>query len=274
MKKEKIKLVTGKFTKKTCLKNERGKMISKKFILYNISYLGGFVKLNTSKGQYIYHLDKEKILFEEEEVLRFSQISNNLVGIFTKKESYIYDLKGNLKLKGISDFRILKNGLFAFKKDDKWGFMEENLKVVIPPLWERVSNFNDYGYSIVNFKDLKRLAVIDRKGKYVFSPSDYFSAKFLNEKFIKVQKSSPLINECETGIIDIKGKVIVPTKYRNVFLISGYFKVYDGKNYGLFDTEGNEIFECIYPEIIETDKKFIVHDFSKKEIFKTKEYEK
>lgn len=270
-----IKVKHGKFTKKSWLVNEKGKRISDKFYLYEKFKFGDFVKLETSKGCYIYHKKTGNMLNSNNILL--SYITSDLLEIecFVQGNwvSKIYNMEGELLLDNIDCVRQIKNGLIPICIDDKWGFMDESLKLVIPPLWQKVSNFNENGYAVVKFKDLKRFAIINKKGEYICPPCEgsYYDIEFISDELLKTTSAG---NYYKYGVITNKGKVVLKAIYDSIWLIEGYIKVRSGEHYGLFDTEGNEIFECIYPEIIETDKKFIVHDFAKKEILKTKEYEK
>lgn len=269
----KIKVKHGKITHKSWVVNEQGKRISDKFYLYEKYRYGDFVKLEASNGDYLYHRNNGVLLFSCKRIY-LSYITSNLVAVKCFGQgnwiSKIYNLEGELLLDNIDCVRQIENGLIPICIEGKWGFMDENLKLVIPPLWQKVSNFNENGYAVVWFKDLKRFAIINKKGEHICQPCDasYYDIEFISDKLLKTT------NGFKYGVITNKGKVVLKAIYDSIWLIEDYIKVRNGEHYGLFDTEGNEIFECIYPEIIETDKKFIVHDFAKKEILKTKEYEK
>lgn len=70
------------------------------------------------------------------------------------------------------DIRPLKCGLRAFKSNRKWGFVDENLKVVIEPKWDEVRNFSE-SYAWVFEKDKDsffnkyKATLIDTKGNVV-----------------------------------------------------------------------------------------------------------
>ncbi len=273
----KIKVKYGKFTKNSWLVNEKGRRISDKFHLYEEYKLGDFIRLKTSEGYYLYH-KKAGLCFGVYEHILLSYITPDLVGIEYNNglrwRAEIYNLEGELLLNNIDSIREMKNGLFAVRIEGQWGFMNESLNFVIEPLWQKVSDFDEDGHAIVHFKDLKRLAVINKVGEYVCPPCAYTSAEFINEELLRVNTTGSLAILPKYGVITKTGKIIIEPIYKRIILKGDYIIVYDGKYYGLFDTEGNEIFECIYPQIIETDKKFIVHDFAKKEILKVKEQEK
>lgn len=70
------------------------------------------------------------------------------------------------------DIRPLKCGLRAFKSNKKWGFVDENLKVVIEPKWDEARNFSeDYAWVFEKDKDSffnqYKASLIDTKGNVV-----------------------------------------------------------------------------------------------------------
>ncbi len=274
--KQLTKVVESKITRSMWIENSRGKRISSKFVLYNDVECDNFVVLTTSNGDYIYHKNVDELILHVSNYTELIKLSDRLYAINysisdnsgRKCFARIYDGDGNLLLGGLEVIKSMKGGLFAVKKEDKWGFMDENLNVVIPHLWENVTSFNEDGYAIVFFKEYKRMAVIDKKGSYVLSPSTYSNASFITKDLLLVKK------EGKEGAINLKGEIIVPVIYSDVCLKDNFFIVRMGQKYGLIDINGKEIFECIYPEIIETDKKFVVQDFARLEVPKTKEVTK
>lgn len=270
----KIKVKHGRFTKKSWVVNEKGKRISDKFHLYEEYKLGDFIRLKTSEGFYLYHKKTGQVILSKENYpIQIFNITPNLVGVKCctafEKHAMIYNLAGQQPSTTFDDFGVMQNGLIPVCIGGRWGFVNENLKIVISLLWQKVSNFNENGYAVVYFKDLKRLAVINKKGEYICSPCEGSYAEFITDDLLMLHTS-----KYKYGVITKEGKVIVKTVYDNINVRGDYIIVRNGKHYGLFDIEGNEIFECIYPEIIETDKKFIFHDFTTKEILKVKEQEK
>lgn len=78
----------------------------------------------------------------------------------------------NLSANYSDDIRPLKCGLRAFQSNRKWGFVDENLKVVLPPKWDAVRNFSE-GYAWVfekdkdSFFDQYKASLIDTKGNVI-----------------------------------------------------------------------------------------------------------
>ena len=70
------------------------------------------------------------------------------------------------------DIRPMRCGLRAFKSNKKWGFVDENLKVVIDPKWDEARNFSeDYAWVFEKDKDSffnqYKASLIDTKGNVV-----------------------------------------------------------------------------------------------------------
>lgn len=274
--KQLTKVVRSKISRKSWIEDSKGKRISFKFVLHTSEECDDFVTLRTSAGYYVYNKNSDTLILHVSAYINVIKISDNAYGVmFYLKDRFerryyarIYDSKGNLLIGGLTSLRDMSNGLFAVNKEDKWGFMDEKLNIIIPYLWEAVTPFNEDGHAIVFFKEHKRMAVIDKKGSFVLSPSCYSNASFITKNLLLVKK------EGKEGVINLKGEVIVPVIYYNVTLKDNFFIVSVNNKYGLIDINGNEIFECIYPEIIETDKKFVVQDFARLETPKTKEVTK
>lgn len=269
------KLVNSKYSNKSWIVNSKGERISEKFKVKCELQYGPYITVNTDKGKCIYHKDQDGIVFWSnssevylrkisEKLYALSWYSQNTTEPFIR----IYDDRGKVVHREVAGVNSLHNGLIAVKMNEYWGFMDENGTVVIPPTWAEVENFNDYGYSIVRFKEGRRIAVIDKSGSYVLGPSDYSKLEFISEDLIIAVKDN------KKGLITLKGKVIIPCDYDDIYVREDYYIVYIKPKYGLFDAEGNVIFECIYPEIIETPDKFVVQDFIRQEAFKQKEVAK
>lgn len=96
-------------------------------------------------------------------------------------ETFFMNVKGekipspvNLYANSCWDIRPLRCGLRAFQNHDrKWGFVDENQKVVFEPKWDMVRNFSE-GYAWVFEKDKEsfsnkyKVSLIDTKGNIVY----------------------------------------------------------------------------------------------------------
>lgn len=61
------------------------------------------------------------------------------------------------------------NTLIANKKDNKWGFIDRDGNIVVEHKYDKVTEFNEYGYAGIKLND--KWGVIDSKGNIVKEPS-------------------------------------------------------------------------------------------------------
>ncbi len=95
-------------------------------------------------------------LFVEEDYLK----------VQSKSDIKYFDKNG----KEISNEDIYKNNsLIAFSDNDKWGFKDKDGNIVVEPVYDIVTEFNQFGFAGVKKDDL--WGVIDEQGKIVVSPS-------------------------------------------------------------------------------------------------------
>ena len=165
----------------------------------------------------------------------------------------VYDIHGNYY--GC----IVSSGLFAIRdeKSGKWGYMDTQLKVVIPTIYDHqyshyvAPNFtqgivqlkldgddvilNDKGEVVVSAKSkgYKKLYIVEQKwnnGRF----SDFDPADGINENtFIIVENE-----EGKCGLLNVQGKVIVPCEYLyndNGYNIQWFFD--EGQNFFVLKNE-------------------------------------
>lgn len=110
-------------------------------------------------------------------------------------------------------------GVSAVKKGEKWGFIDENNKEVIP------FDF-DYAHSFVNGQAVVQVGeffgVIDKKGKYVIRP-EYYDLQRLEiaGKWYYISRDATFFQ----GVIDHQGKVMLPHQFTFIIELEGYENV-------------------------------------------------
>lgn len=268
-----LRLVNGKFTKKSWLETADGERVTRKFKLLSQRTVGPYVFIGTELECIVYHVNKNHLLYSTKEYTAYNicQIAPDIFSIILRdkmgyRHTILYNGKGVVISREISDIEPIANGLIKAKKGDLWGYVDEKLSWVISPRWRYASDFNKFGYAEVS-NEGNYNAIINKTGDVLLESSEYGKMQCISENLIIVGKYHYTSN----GVIDIKGNVIIPMQYSHVEFKSGHFIVKNNNKFGLMDTKGNTIFECIYPEIIETPDKFIVHDFARKEVQKSKE---
>jgi len=60
--------------------------------------------------------------------------------------------------------------LILFSVNKKYGYVDQNLKIVIPPEYEHAEHFSKNGFAIVRFKE-KHSGIIDQQGEIIFERS-------------------------------------------------------------------------------------------------------
>ena len=69
----------------------------------------------------------------------------------------------------ISNTKLLKNNsLFAKEKNGKWGFVDKNNDIVIDYIYDKVTDFNEYGYA--GIKESGKWGVINSVGEIIVEP--------------------------------------------------------------------------------------------------------
>ena len=97
---------------------------------------------------------------------------NGYIKIYNGQDS-IYITEGGKK---VDNKQVYKdNTLFAIKKDSKWGFENKSGEIKVQCIYDRVTEFNEFGYAGIN-KDGK-WGVIDKEGKVIVEPNYKFEAK-------------------------------------------------------------------------------------------------
>ena len=72
--------------------------------------------------------------------------------IYVKENYIIQQSENNIEYIGfdgnvLKNTQILDRELYAFKQDEKWGFVNKNDEIIINPEYDLVTEFNEYGYA-------------------------------------------------------------------------------------------------------------------------------
>jgi len=134
-----------------------------------------------------------------------------------------------------------ENGLASIKSTGKYGFINENLEIIIPTKFDMVSDFHN-NMAIVQFNS--KNGVINMLGDFIIDPI-YESIEILTDEFFRIKKGG------KWGIIDSKGNIIIQPTYDfiNTFLNNSYI-VEQNKKQGVIDKNGKWIispkFDYVY----------------------------
>lgn len=116
----------------------------------------------------------------------------------------VYELmnrKGEIfkKLDDVAEIKFVTNGMMAFKKSGKWGYLNSKGDEIISPKYDSCDHFK-YGYG--RFKMGTKWGIVDKTGKEVIEAKYEYIFPGENDLFIFFDKL--------WGIIDKTGKIIVP----------------------------------------------------------------
>ena len=266
--------LTGKYWLETC----NGRRISMKFKLYSKKDIDGFIVLSTSIGKIVYHEKQEELICHKGTAYSVSvnKVNDNIYSVESGVgwEKLLCDTQGNRVLEeAIHEFLVMGNNLIAvcLYSTLNWGVLDvtnsRKPKWAIEPSIIWLNKNDETDYVVMDFSKNKGIFVFDKELKTVLGPLRYKYVDFLTSDLLAVQDDG-----C-WGVINLKGDIIVPVKYKSV-LMSGEFFIVRQNKYGLLDKEGKCLLECTHDKIIEKDDKFVVRDFTTSEIFIAKKVSK
>jgi hypothetical protein len=99
-----------------------------------------------------------------------------------------------------------RSGLFLIQKDGKWGFVDREGNVKIPPQFDQAAPFSD-DLAVVALGG--RAGYIDKNGKFVINPQ-FVSAAPFSEGLAAVRSGNAW------GFIDKTGKIVVPAQFQDL----------------------------------------------------------
>lgn len=111
----------------------------------------------------LYSKDMNKICEMKDAAI---EVKNNYIRIYNDDEVKYFSLEGQ-ELRNTEVY--LNNVLFATQENGKWGFADKEENMVVEAKYDKVTEFNEYGFAAVK-KDGK-WGAISRDGKEVIEPS-------------------------------------------------------------------------------------------------------
>lgn len=111
------------------------------------------------------------------------------IEVTTAKDSYFLSQDGK-KVDNKSVY--LNNKLYASKSNNKWGFVDLKNNVIVTPIYDEVTEFNEYGFAGV--KKNGKWGVINESGEVVLEPT--YDSDIINPVFIgRFYKSGNLLTD-------------------------------------------------------------------------------
>jgi len=176
-----------------------------------------------------------------------------------------------------SDEARYKEGLIYVKVNGKWGFMDENGKMVIEPQFDYASYFSEGLAAVGTGNFTPKWGFIDKTGKYVIEPQ-FTDAHFFLDGMAVAAKDE------KYGFIDKEGNFVIEPQFKYAYHFSdGLAPVQADTKWGYIDKAGKFVVEPQYSRAgnfsdgiaaVEKDSKFYGYiDTSGKVIVSKDEYE-
>lgn len=173
---------------------------------------------------------------------------------YTDETCRLYERYGekklSKKLKFVDSCPMSDDTLTSYQAlDGKWGFLSTlSGKIVIPAAYTKVWDFNEGLAAVAD--ESNKVGYINITGELVIPMQevDHRSGYYSFENGISIMEAP---GTGLKGAMNKEGEWVIPMEHKNVFYPddSGFMKVYDGYHWGLYDSDGNEIFPIIYDDI-------------------------
>lgn len=142
------------------------------------------------------------------------------------------------------DFQVLEtapNGLSLTEYRGKMGFIDNDCKVIIPFLYDYLSNAND-GFIKAVFNG--KYGIIDIDNQLII-PFIYNDIKYISERIFYVKQAD------KWGIVNAENKILVAIEYDEFDWREelGTFIAKRQNKFGLINYQGVELIPCIYDEV-------------------------
>lgn len=148
--------------------------------------------------------------------------------------------------------------LIPYEENGKFGYQDSVGNVVIPAKYDNMGHFSE-GFVAVSLNE--KWGFINTTGKEIIQPKYYSVYGFHNKSAVVVSRSyrktidehteKPIrIEVYKYGIIDTKGKKIIPLKYEHIYRFKGGETAIEKKGkFGLLNKNGKRILPIMYESI-------------------------
>ena len=199
--------------------------------------LGGRLRFQEEKGKGF--VISVKDLCEINQRLCFRYIARNYKPNLHIDGGYwgFIDSLGNIDwIKGVDFVEDIVNGTVVFAIDDKWGVMNEDFNVIIPPEYDGIDYFTKSPQVLFKLKINKRkMAYTDNFGRLV-TAFEYDEGLAFNEGITAVKKNNIW------QVINHKGETVEQTSATKMGIMENGFIPFRNKRlWGFLDESGQEI---------------------------------
>ena len=165
----------------------------------------------------------------------------------------LINLQGNELLDShYRHIEMLENGKIVVQGDEGWGMADISGNIVVAPKYlnkvvyeNGIADINILASSFTQKINERGIVIVHNGKDEIELPENvYWGTDYVNGLSIVRQKGRGI------GVIDIKGKMIIPAQYKCVTLLSdNTIRVMDGDCYGLFDVNGETILPPVFTDI-------------------------
>lgn len=146
--------------------------------------------------------------------------------------------------------RGVAQSFFPVKINKKWGLINSEGQLVLPPEYDAIGEFKYYGCAIMQRQG--KVGLLGPDGSEAIGPA-YEDIKVLDSALVAVMEQG------EWMVINRLGQTILPKGYQRVTVISGGYLAYLRNNkWGLVDNWGHQLAQPLYDEILPESKGFFL----------------
>lgn len=138
--------------------------------------------------------------------------------------------------------------LFPIKKNNYWGLINAEGRIVKQPEYQAIGEFKDFGYATMQKEG--KVGMLDSRGVEIV-PAKYEDVKALDSSLVSV------FDQGEWRVIDLSGKTILPAGYEEVKILtpasvgqSAFLAFSKEKKWGIVDGKGELITAPKYDGIV------------------------
>ena len=139
---------------------------------------------------------------------------------------------------------------FPIKVDKKWGLINSDGQVVLPPVYDAIGEFKRFGYAVMQRDGYVGLLA---DGGRELVPPKYDDIKVLDSTLVAV------MDQGQWMVVNLFGDIVLEKGYQRVEVWNSFYLAYmqNGK-WGLTDKFGNKLAEPVYDDIQSEEGRFFI----------------
>lgn len=155
----------------------------------------------------------------------------------------------NVDYEILGAFKEVNKDWLIVKKEDSYGLMQENRKMILPIEYTAIRKFDDQNVNWVALKKGNQYGCLDSTGKMILKVEYDAIGNFGEVK----SDWSVLKKGGKYGCVDTNGNIVVPVQYASMTqfgkISQNWIVVKRNNKYGLLNRKGEEFVECKYDKM-------------------------